>query len=766
MADSKDNWFFRRSDSDFDRRPGGPGESPQYSKIYDVRSETEFTNRPEVASQLKEYALLNELERQQIEAAQEAQSRVHVFPSVGKFVIPPANTWALHAELIKDKSQNLSFNPERFVYFDKIIADKLHNPAITDPSHPEYARYEGLRNNIAVLRNDVIGIFLNDGSYDPEDVKYIPSIAGIASALGDALANDVWYKRLFTKTLNTDVANVEGIGAREMYNYLLSIQQKPAGVLEGLHQRLNAVFNFPNRSWNLPPLSETPFSPANLAAPLPPPKECFTPAELEQRRGNGPDRMALISEGAVNSACALRSLDTLRPPQREASVEEARTILRWLKNMQFTDRDMEEWLAHGTPEVQVAKAEAVTRLIEIYSGQLQQAAHTRPELMHDLAVEDATDAAGSLALVLATHSLHTLPNGHPAIGHLNNAIAKLPAEAELRHSQSVTQLLATLETGLGYVSRTGVSDQSPADRLADIGSRIVATAKKLRSVKEMEPPAREESIELAREILRKLKNLSFSDKPLDELALHGSPEDKAAFAQKLDEMVDIYKNLLFEAAAITPGILNDPRIKEANDAVGSFGHTITLMASKEIPNSAAAAQRISADVTQMPEEWKGMHERTVARLMHSMEGGLETAVHELMAEQKEQSQDEEITQEAAETHMHHKRRKKRKQRSHTPAARKIHRDITADDYVLKQGRFQEARPAPADRPIMPPVAAGLKAEDLAAIRNLGNSLRDIGNQASALPTAPVDEKIVPDDKTLAVREQEQRNNPRRPRERM
>jgi hypothetical protein len=36
-----------------------------------------------------------------------------------------------------------------------------------------------------------------------------------------------------------------------------------------------------------------------------------------------------------------------------------------------------------------------------------------------------------------------------------------------------------------------------------MSSRITASAKKLRSVETMEPPAREESIELAREILRK-----------------------------------------------------------------------------------------------------------------------------------------------------------------------------------------------------------------------------------------------------------------------
>lgn len=783
MAKGGGGWWYK-GNADFDRRPGGSGESRQYARTYNVRSETEFTNRPETASQIREFAILTELERERRRRREnDAQSRVHVFPSVGKFLVPEhKDNWAVHIGMIKDKGQNLGFSPERYVYFDKIIAEKLgKNSPVVNPKHPDYARYEGLRNNLAVMRNDIIGLYLDDKSFDPGDEKYLPYIVSIATTLADGLANDSWFKRPFAPTVSIDVANVEGTGAHEMYTYLLSMQTKKAGKLEEVRRRLVNAFGFTNRSWGLPPIEETPFSLNNLAAPLP--QETPAAATPPPAIAGGSEPLLDLSMAAILAAGATQSIETLVPPAREASVEEARTILRWLRNLQFGDRDMEEWITHGTPPERLAKAEAVARLTEIYSGLLYQTAQEHPDLMRNLDVEDANNAAGTMARSLAVYSASTLPPEHPGAGELQALLTTMPAGWSLRQAQSVDQLLDTLESGFGRIAAgpQPFHEKPAVERLLDMSDRITAAAYRLRSVDTMQEPAREESIELAREILRRMKNLRFSDTPLDELNRHGTPEDKAALAQKLDEMVDIYKNLLFEAAEINPGILHNARVKAANDAVGSFAHAITLMAAKEIPASIAAAQQISADVTQMPEEWKGLHGRTVGRLVASMEGGLEAAVDEMMAEQAE-GKDEEIAEEVIEASLHseaarRKRRRKRRHHSHGGGGKqlKAHLALTADDYVLKQGRFREeggSVPSRApdaapmiDRPVVPPIA-GLSENDLAVIRNLGSSLRDIGNQASALPPAPADEKIVPDDKTLAMREQEQRNKPKRPRDRM
>src|SRR5262249_54090335 len=110
-----------------------------------------------------------------------------------------------------------------------------------------------------------------------------------------------------------------------------------------------------------------------------------------------------------------------------------------------------------------------------------------------------------------------------------------------------------------------------------------------------------------------------------------------------------------------------------------------------------------------------------------------------------------------------KRRRRRQQRSGGGAAkqRKEMRDMTADDYVLKQGRFrQDIVHATKEQNFM----QGIKAEDLAMIKKLGGSLKEISNQANELKltvtNVSVSDKITPDDKNFATRNSDQRERDR------
>src|SRR5690606_5920958 len=105
-------------------------------------------------------------------------------------------------------------------------------------------------------------------------------------------------------------------------------------------------------------------------------------------------------------------------------------------------------------------------------------------------------------------------------------------------------------------------------------------------------------------------------------------------------------------------------------------------------------------------------------------------------------------------HSEYARRKKKRKRKNRSGAgggkqMKAHLALTADDYILKQGRFREDGGHPAHHPAAaaaPHHAAplGLKPEDLALIQQLGNSLKDIGQQAAALPPALPGDPIAPD----------------------
>ena len=176
------------------------------------------------------------------------------------FAIPRQNSWAAHRALIADPTRGLEFNPHKHQYFDRIIAARF--PAVLKPEN------KALRANLEVLRNDIMGFYMQDGSFDLGDEVYVPLLATIASTLGTALSNDTWWKRPFTRSIPVGVANAEGVGAAEMYTYLRAIQDKP-GLLSSIGESVRSFLNMPTRAFGLPPIEQTAFSPRALAAPPP-----------------------------------------------------------------------------------------------------------------------------------------------------------------------------------------------------------------------------------------------------------------------------------------------------------------------------------------------------------------------------------------------------------------------------------------------------------------------------------------------------------------
>jgi len=460
----------------------------------------------------------------------------------------------------------------------------------------------------------------------------------------------------------------------------------------------------------------------------------------------------------VEAVNGLYSVETLSEPVREESIEEARTILRWLRNMEAVDRTVEEWLDHGTAVVVRSKKDSAQKLVLIFALQLQQMLRRQPDRARDPVIRNAMSATAALALELAEHARAQMED----TARIDALIDSLPADAELRAGQSTLRLIETIELGMDRLA----GKEIPPERLAEMGQNIRMDAQALRSAEAMQPPAREESLELAREILRRLQGQSFGDKTVKEFIETGRPDEKAAFAQQVVELAETYRNLLSEAAILNPNIHQDARIKEANDAVGSFAHAISLMAAKEMPNSIAAAQQISAEASRDPEQWQQLHHRTVDRLIKSAEGGVEKAMEDIAQQQEEeQDREEEQAQEAVESAMLHsdnsKRKKKRRRSGGSQRSgkggkkqRKQALDITADDYVLKQGRFAEE--AKTVRTAAMPTMAGLDAAALAAIRELG---RHIGSAQNV----SLNDKIRPDNKSAAEaaveREKQKRNNP-------
>jgi hypothetical protein len=332
-------------------------------------------------------------------------------------------------------------------------------------------------------------------------------------------------------------------------------------------------------------------------------------------------KLLTTSRALLDTAYKLQSPESLPvPTTKDNDVELARKTLRWLRNLQDIAQNMEDWLYIGNLPEQQTKADYLQNLITIYAGQVKIAQLSNPDLLNHFTIDHANHAVGSIALSISLHTLETLPDDSHLIAPLEQQLENILPEWENRQEQSVEQLIDAIESGLTHLLSKPLGDRSPVDRLIEVSNNLQEAVRQLYSIDTLKDPAREESIELAREILRKLKNLSFSDKPIEESIDTGRPTEKLAFAKRISEMVDMYKNLLFEAMRINPEIVNDIRVKNANDAAGWCSNGVALMAAKEIPSNSTAINQISVDIDQMAHSGKNIHGLAINHLMHKMEG--------------------------------------------------------------------------------------------------------------------------------------------------
>lgn len=485
------------------------------------------------------------------------------------------------------------------------------------------------------------------------------------------------------------------------------------------------------------------------------------------------------SNSLLDIAYGLQSPETLPVlATADSSIEVARKTLRFLRNLHDIAQDMEDWMYIGELPQQQTKADYLHNLISIYAAQVKIAQLSNPDLLTHFTIDHANHAAGSIALSIAMHTLENLPDGDPLITPLEKKLDGVLPEWENRQSQSVEKLIDAIESGLTHLANKPIGDRSPVDRLLEVSANLQEAVRQLYSIDEMEEEAREESVELAREILRKLKNLSFSDKPIEESIDTGRPNEKLALSQRISEMVDMYKNLLFDAMRVNPEIINDPRVKNANDAAGWCSNGVAMMAAKEIPTNATAINQISVDIAEMKAAGKNMQGLAINHLMHKMEDGLEHAAEHLNSHEKnEHRENAEAQAEALAERLRRQRRRRQQQKAVRAASGGSPSNVNRGNMARQHEQVKSIMRDEAG------VSVGLNKIDIAAVREAGNSLRKSNKQAremvslntkldkdtgviTPVTTVSANSKIAPDDRGFATRERDplNPNNPRnRPR---
>jgi hypothetical protein len=361
------------------------------------------------------------------------------------------------------------------------------------------------------------------------------------------------------------------------------------------------------------------------------------------------------------------------------------------------------------------------------------------------------------------HSVISLPDDAGDIAKLEAMHAVLPDHFRLRAGQPVYQLLDTLAYAIERLTAVPTDERTTADRMADVSTQLFAAANELRSVNTLKNPAREESVELAREILRRLNNLGHSDQTMKEMIDVAKPDDQERFARGVGELVGSYHMLLREVAKTNPDIMNDPRIKAANETVGGFAQGVGEMTVKNLPESSSKGLTIAAELAAAPVEWKGMRTATVGMLTATMDQGVEKVAASAQAQrtaQQAQQQSQQQSQQQAQSQTLRNNLRERRATQRTEQQRSSGQSSGAQQQQQQQQQKQ-ATQASIDRAVRQAQSSqvrqqrnqqtrqqdqssdrkqrtssaiqGLSADAMAAIKQLGGSLQKLSKEASKLP---------------------------------
>lgn len=449
--------------SDTDALPGGSENSSSYDRLYNTQGENEYSNLPENANQIEELHLRRREEeyvKNQRSDLREALKRVQYWPYAGRFIIPKENTYAAHLALVRQgNTVDIHFDPKTYLYFDKVIADQAKRPELFDPKHQDYKKYETLRENLAVLRNEIMCIYMDDGSFDPGDEKYFPKMLAIANEIGDALNSGKRIHRVLFPSLDADVLNVEAEGGKALYEFALD-RQTPNGLLGTTWATIRKLAGQESNQWGLPPLEKTAFSPEHLMA-LPPRDEPLCRCDSRDLNARVTD---IANEQVAQFAAAQNkaAVDEVRQHQRVEAVRHGHIILDWLRNIQFSEKSLQDFVDTGNPTQTAPEREVMNMLIDAYYETVSTALLSQPDLMNNPRIQAANET-----LEVLEHSIELMaklekPKSIADTMQISNDESQQPEQWGKLAKQTVQRLMDTLKGGLEEA--VGAMEQQAQDQ--------------------------------------------------------------------------------------------------------------------------------------------------------------------------------------------------------------------------------------------------------------------------------------------------------------
>lgn len=169
--------------------------------------------------------------------------------------------------------------------------------------------------------------------------------------------------------------------------------------------------------------------------------------------------------------------------------------------------------------------------------------------------------------------------------------------------------------------------------LEALGNHLLYTAESLRDVQQMSEPVKQDAIEIAREILRKLRLSMGESKLLDGLGL--KPRDGLDELGGIKAVALVYERLLGWARGVDASILQHPSIVAATQAVGQIGYVAKAEAIRvaKLAGNLAHAKHLEQQLNFVPGAYADPEkekEMKLSALLDRVERGIDTVLNRVV----------------------------------------------------------------------------------------------------------------------------------------
>lgn len=181
---------------------------------------------------------------------------------------------------------------------------------------------------------------------------------------------------------------------------------------------------------------------------------------------------------------------------------------------------------------------------------------------------------------------------------------------------------------------------SRGHELSVLGAALAGSAFSLDRVEQLPRPVKHRAIEIARDILDKLK-INLCDDTLNKWLDHPK-EETLDYAKSLAQVGELYANSHEIATLANPELKQDPAILAANAAMGKLAYMIKQQAASalEAEGNVDDAQMLRGELASFPSEWQQVDGVTVDQLLGDLQTGLECAHGAAVSAQHEWQQNQ------------------------------------------------------------------------------------------------------------------------------